>query len=36
MSGNGIIYSVISRGTIVLAEYACSSGNFPAITQVNW
>jgi len=33
MSNNGIIYSVISRGTVVLAEYSNSSGNFPAITQ---
>jgi len=34
MSESGIIYSVISRGTVVLTEYSKSSGNFPAIAQV--
>ena len=29
-----ILYVLIARGTTVLAEFACSSGNFPTITRV--
>ena len=29
-----ILYVLISRGTTVLAEFTCSSGNFPTITRL--
>mmetsp|Transcript_18765 Transcript_18765/g.74893 ORF Transcript_18765/g.74893 Transcript_18765/m.74893 type:complete len:267 (-) Transcript_18765:80-880(-) len=29
-----IVYAVVARGTVVLAEYTQSSGNFPTVTRV--
>jgi len=29
-----IVYAVVARGTVVLAEYTYTSGNFPTITRV--
>ena len=33
-SAMAILYVLISRGTTVLAEFTCSSGNFPTITRL--
>lgn len=29
-----IVYSVIARGKVVLAEYSAQTGNFPTVTRV--
>ena len=32
-SSMGIIYSVVARGTIILAQYAAHHGNFTEVSQ---